>query len=278
MPVTPEIESLLNDARRALARLEEAISDKLEDAATAEDSRSALEEERLRRARAEDQLTERDDEITKLKKEVSKLEDKASERRRSRSPTPPRKRSASRSRSRSRSHRSSGRGQQRGRSRSRSQDGRRRGHSRSRARSGRSRRRSPSDSRARTHGKGSGKDRLKLCIPYVLGTCAQGKSCPDRHPDEENCEDAKKSLGQKVCRWGDECKRKDCIFVHPGGGGDRSRRESPRGGRDASRDGRYNGSKTVSGRRGGSPPPGASDKMCRYGGLCKRSDCYFRHP
>jgi len=65
-------------------------------------------------------------------------------------------------------------------------------------------------------GKGAGKESA-LCIPFVFGKCVWGDRCRERHPDEEDARLAKESLQSKVCRFGVDCKRKDCVFRHPQG-------------------------------------------------------------
>mmetsp|Transcript_38096 Transcript_38096/g.104867 ORF Transcript_38096/g.104867 Transcript_38096/m.104867 type:complete len:395 (-) Transcript_38096:193-1377(-) len=93
----------------------------------------------------------------------------------------------------------------------------------------------------------------RLCIPYVVGHCAQGKLCPNRHPDDDQCRRAHDSLRKKPCKWGAECRRPDCIFSHEDGGGSRSDSAGPQKG-------------------------GMKDIECRYGATCKRADCHFVHP
>lgn len=65
--------------------------------------------------------------------------------------------------------------------------------------------------------KGGKYDTGGLCIPFVIGNCHWGDKCHDRHPDPEDCRVAKESLQSKLCRFGTECRRRDCIFRHPDG-------------------------------------------------------------
>eukprot|EP00929_Paragymnodinium_shiwhaense_P009709 TRINITY_DN113986_c0_g1_i1.p1 TRINITY_DN113986_c0_g1~~TRINITY_DN113986_c0_g1_i1.p1 ORF type:complete len:326 (+),score=72.23 TRINITY_DN113986_c0_g1_i1:133-1110(+) len=128
---------------------------------------------------------------------------------------PPARRSRTPQRARSRRHRS--------RSLSRSA---RRSFSDSRSRSN-SRRGRGGDRGGKSRGKGGGgKDGARdaardgrdvpLCIAFVMGNCHRGNQCRDRHPDEENCKSARETLLNKICRFGNDCKRRDCIFKHPG--------------------------------------------------------------
>jgi len=83
--------------------------------------------------------------------------------------------------------------------------------------SSRSRSRRPWHSSSRgSKGKGKGKE-AALCIPFVFGKCVWGDRCRERHPDAEDARLAKESLQSKVCRFGVDCKRKDCVFRHPQG-------------------------------------------------------------
>mmetsp|Transcript_51523 Transcript_51523/g.115929 ORF Transcript_51523/g.115929 Transcript_51523/m.115929 type:complete len:315 (-) Transcript_51523:62-1006(-) len=74
--------------------------------------------------------------------------------------------------------------------------------------------RSRSGSTAVRRSKGAGKG-PSLCIPFIMGKCPWGYRCRERHPDPEDCKQAKESLMSKACRFGADCKRKDCIFKHP---------------------------------------------------------------
>jgi len=83
--------------------------------------------------------------------------------------------------------------------------------------SSRSRSRRPWHSSSRgSKGKSKGKE-APLCIPFVFGKCVWGDRCRERHPDAEDARLAKESLQSKSCRFGVDCKRKDCVFRHPQG-------------------------------------------------------------
>lgn len=65
-------------------------------------------------------------------------------------------------------------------------------------------------------GKGGNKDRdVALCIPHVFGKCHRGSLCRERHPEMEDCRQVRESLQNRECRFGAQCKRRDCIFKHP---------------------------------------------------------------
>jgi len=118
-------------------------------------------------------------------------------------------------------------------SRSRGRGGRRgetgeqdRSYSRHRSRSRRPWRTSyvPGGSASKGQNKGSKYDTGGLCIPFVIGNCHWGDKCRDRHPDLEDAKSAKESLQSKLCRFGTECRRRDCIFRHPEGKRNEGRR------------------------------------------------------
>jgi len=84
--------------------------------------------------------------------------------------------------------------------------------------SSRSRSRRPWHSSSKVNkGKGKGDREPALCIPFVFSKCVWGDKCRERHPDPEDARLAKESLQNKVCRFGTECRRKDCVFRHPEG-------------------------------------------------------------
>jgi len=84
--------------------------------------------------------------------------------------------------------------------------------------SSRSRSRRPWHSSSKvSKGKGKGDREPALCIAFVFSKCVWGDKCRERHPDPEDARLAKESLQNKVCRFGVECRRKDCVFRHPEG-------------------------------------------------------------
>merc|ERR1712232_154820 len=122
-----------------------------------------------------------------------------------------------------------------------------------------------------------------------MGKCTAGSRCPNRHPDDQNCKDALDTLKRRVCKWGRECKRTDCIFIHNSSGREepesRSVRQSTskvcRYGADCrQRDCKFVHERVE--RASSAPAPGGGgrepkrDTFCRYGAECKRPDCYFR--
>jgi hypothetical protein len=120
---------------------------------------------------------------------------------------------------------------------------------------GRSRSRSYGGDRP-TREKEHGEERRDaLCIPFVLsGGCKLGDKCWNRHPQDEDVEQARQALKNKACRFGAQCKRSDCIFRHDGVDEKNAKRsEKPNENR------------------------GPTLPLCRYGDNCKRPDCKFRH-
>eukprot|EP00927_Polykrikos_kofoidii_P024653 TRINITY_DN22377_c0_g1_i1.p1 TRINITY_DN22377_c0_g1~~TRINITY_DN22377_c0_g1_i1.p1 ORF type:complete len:401 (+),score=64.43 TRINITY_DN22377_c0_g1_i1:143-1204(+) len=94
-------------------------------------------------------------------------------------------------------------------------DSRGRGCGRAGVRRSRSRR---SNSRGRSRsprGRKGSDGQVPLCIPYVQNVCRRGDKCPDRHPERDDCRQILGSLQRKLCRYGNECRRRDCIFKHP---------------------------------------------------------------
>ncbi|CAK0840199.1 unnamed protein product [Prorocentrum cordatum] len=69
-------------------------------------------------------------------------------------------------------------------------------------------------SRARgPKGSGKGKDNT-LCFLYLVGKCNRNQ-CADRHPSKEESKALLDKMQHTSCKWGRECKRRDCVFWHP---------------------------------------------------------------
>eukprot|EP00434_Breviolum_minutum_P016542 symbB.v1.2.014582.t1/scaffold1069.1/size140053/6 len=119
------------------------------------------------------------------------------------------RKSKSRGKSRGKSSSSSKGGGRKDRSRHSSRERSRRDARRRRSRSrGRS---SSHRSRSRYRGKGDGKGEGQLCIPFVQGRCRRGDTCRDRHPTDD-VDSIYDQLQRKPCRYGADCKRRDCAF------------------------------------------------------------------
>lgn len=53
------------------------------------------------------------------------------------------------------------------------------------------------------------------CMAYLAGICKfDAKSCLKRHPDDAECEQLIAKYSSKVCRFGDKCKTKGCLYQH----------------------------------------------------------------
>ena len=54
-------------------------------------------------------------------------------------------------------------------------------------------------------------------IAFVTARCQWGARCRDRHPDEgESVCAARDTVQSRACKFGRKCKRRGCIFKHPG--------------------------------------------------------------
>lgn len=79
----------------------------------------------------------------------------------------------------------------------------------------------PARSLSRTRGpkgSGKGKDGSTLCFLYLVGKCTKNQ-CPDRHPSREESKALLDKMQSTSCKWGLDCKRRDCVFWHPAGRG-----------------------------------------------------------
>ena len=68
--------------------------------------------------------------------------------------------------------------------------------------------------KARALGKGKGKKIQKLCFHYLRGQCTKGEACESRHPEEPERKRIFGQMQKTPCKYGKDCKRMDCIFVH----------------------------------------------------------------
>lgn len=160
-----------------------------------------------------------------------------------------------------------------------------RGHSGSRNRS------RGMGSRSRNQSKDSGKG--TLCIPFVMGKCTNGDSCFNWHPDEEGAKKSFEILRKRYCKYGLECRRQACVFMHD----DRSFSNPAPWRKEASRNTvcRYGlvckdpNCKFVHTSSSSQARPALTNqwsgagvetfsKFCRYGAECRISNCRFKHP
>lgn len=55
------------------------------------------------------------------------------------------------------------------------------------------------------------------CMPYLAGLCTfNASSCHKRHPPKDECEKLIAKYKSMKCRYGDHCKTKGCLYIHPG--------------------------------------------------------------
>ena len=67
-------------------------------------------------------------------------------------------------------------------------------------------------------GKGSkakGEHHGGICFFYVLGNCVLDRDCLKRHPAPEECEVVLNKWKTTHCKFGSDCKRFNCVFIHP---------------------------------------------------------------
>lgn len=55
------------------------------------------------------------------------------------------------------------------------------------------------------------------CMPFLAGLCAfSAKGCRKRHPPKEEAERLIEKYKTTRCRFGNECRTKGCLYIHPG--------------------------------------------------------------
>jgi pentatricopeptide repeat protein len=56
----------------------------------------------------------------------------------------------------------------------------------------------------------------KLCLAYVAGSCTYGERCFKVHPTEGEVIHILEQYGTQLCRFGEGCRTKRCLYSHPG--------------------------------------------------------------